>query len=57
MEKKQLVIEAIKETEIKLERLKKLLNTVNGSTLEVCPECKTKNRHWYISGKWCCAFC
>jgi hypothetical protein len=57
MTKKQKVEEAIEKTEIELDRLKLLLKSVKGDALEVCPECKTKNRHWYAKDFWCCAFC
>ena len=57
MTKKQLVEQEIVKVEKELERLKLLLHSVSGSALEVCPYCKTKNRHWYPKGYWCCAFC
>jgi hypothetical protein len=57
MTKKQKVEAAIKEAEKELVRLKLLLHSVSGSALEVCPYCKTKNRHWYAKDYWCCAFC
>ena len=57
MTKKQKVEEAIKKTEEELKRLNLPLKSVKGDALEVCPECKTKNRHWYVKDFWCCAFC
>jgi hypothetical protein len=57
MTKKQLVEQEIVKVEKELERLKLLLHSVSGSALEVCPHCKTKNRHWYPKDNWCCAFC
>lgn len=57
MTKKQIVEQEIVKAEKELERLKLLLHNVSGSALEVCPDCKTKNRHWYAKDYWCCAFC
>jgi hypothetical protein len=58
MTKKEKVEQEIVKVEKELERLKLLLHpTVRGSALEVCPDCKTKNRHWYTKDYWCCAFC
>jgi hypothetical protein len=47
----------IEEHEKELERLFILAQNVSGGTVDVCPQCKTKNYHWSINNKWCCAFC
>lgn len=57
MTKKEKVKQEILKVEGELERLKFLLHSVSGSTIEVCPNCKTKNYHWSTDNKWCCAFC
>lgn len=57
MTKKEKVEQEIVKVEKELERLKLLLHNVSGSALEVCPNCNTKNRHWYAKDYWCCAFC
>ena len=57
MKKRELINQEIKKHEKEIERLKLLIHGVSGSTLEVCPNCKTKNRHWYVNSGWCCAYC
>lgn len=58
MTKKEKVEQEIVKVEKELERLKLLLHNVSGSALEVCPNCKTKNYHYYAkTNSWCCAFC
>ena len=57
MTKKEKVQLEIVKVEKDLERLKKLLSTVNGNALEMCPYCNTLNRHWYPKDYWCCANC
>lgn len=47
----------IEKHEKELERLFILAQNVSGGTVDVCPQCKTKNYHWSINNKWCCAFC
>lgn len=49
-------------TKIELERLQGLLDEMKESgymeAVQECPECKTKNFHYYpSSNSWCCAFC
>ncbi len=55
--KVQLINKEIEEYKETLERLEKLKEEVSGGTLEVCPQCGTKNNRWYTSGHWCCALC
>lgn len=44
----------IKKTEEELERLKLLLPNVSGSAIKECPNCKTKNYHYYPkTNTWC----
>ncbi len=34
------------------------IHIVSGSSLKTCPNCKTKNYHYYPkNNSWCCAFC
>jgi lipopolysaccharide biosynthesis regulator YciM len=34
------------------------IHNVSGSALKTCPNCKTKNYHYYTkTNSWCCAFC
>jgi len=47
----------IKRLKLEIERLEQLKKVVTGNTLEVCPYCGTKNRHWNLSNTWTCAFC
>jgi len=48
----------IEKTQKELDRLKLLLPNVSGSALKNCPDCKTKNYHYYPkTNSWCCAFC
>ena len=57
MTKADKIKQAIEKHEKEIERLKLLLHSVSGCTLEVCPNCKTKNRHWNLDNTWTCAFC
>jgi len=57
MTKEDKIKQAIEKHEKEIERLKLLLHSVSGSTLEVCPYCKTRNRHWNLNNTWTCAFC
>ena len=57
MKKVDKIIQDIENHEMELERLKLLLHNVSGSTIDVCPNCKTQNYHWSTDNKWCCAFC
>lgn len=57
MKKVDKITQEIEKHEKELERLKLLLHNVSGSTIDVCPNCKTKNYHWRTDNKWCCAFC
>lgn len=57
MKKVDKITQEIEKHEKELERLKLLLNNVSGNTIDVCPNCKTKNYHWNTDDKWCCAFC
>jgi len=57
MTKEDNIKQAIEKHEKEIERLKLLLHSVSGSTLEVCPYCKTKNNHWNLDNTWTCAFC
>lgn len=57
MTKKEKIELEIQKVEKELERLKLLLEKVEGKTLEICPNCKTKNYHWYVGDYYCCAFC
>lgn len=58
MTKKQLIEQEIVKVEKELERLKLLLHSVSGSALEICPNCETKNYHYYPkTNNMCCAFC
>jgi len=57
MTKKELVEQEIVKVEKELKRLKLLLHSVSGGTLEICPRCKTKNYCWTPRGNWCCASC
>tara|TARA_R110000850_G_C9648591_1_gene434123 strand:- start:305 stop:481 length:177 start_codon:yes stop_codon:yes gene_type:complete len=48
----------IEKTQKELDELKLLLPNVSGSALKTCPNCKTKNYHYYAkTNSWCCAFC
>ena len=57
MKKVDKITQEIEKYEKELERLKLLLNDVSGNTIDVCPNCNTKNYHWNTDDKWCCAFC
>lgn len=57
MTKEEKIKQDIEKHEKEIERLKLLLQSVSGDTLEVCPCCETKNRHWNLSNTWTCAFC
>lgn len=57
MKKVDKITQEIEKHEKELERLKLLLQNVSGSTIDVCPNCKTENYHWSTNNKWCCAFC
>ena len=57
MKKADKINQEIEKHEKELERLFILLQNVSGVTVEICPECKTKNYHWSTDDKWCCAFC
>jgi hypothetical protein len=57
MTKKEKIAQAIKFHEQELERLKVLMNNVDGKVLELCPSCKTKNYYWNLDNTWTCAFC
>jgi len=57
MKKTELIKQEIEKHERELERLKLLFHNVRGSTLSICPNCKTKNYHWDSRDVWCCACC
>ena len=57
MTKGDKIKQAIEKHENEIERLKLLLHSVSGDVIEVCPCCKTKNRHWNLDNTFTCAYC
>lgn len=61
---KQLIEIKITYLKSELEKLEKNLEKVeqgvipNDHTIRNCPECQTKNLHYYVeTNNWCCACC
>lgn len=57
MTKLEKIDREIKRLKQEIDRLEKLQKGVTGNTLEICPFCHTKNRHWNLNNTWTCAFC
>ena len=58
MTKEEKILEEIQKREKEIQKLRTLLNTVSGETIEICPVCKTRNLHWNaLSNTFTCACC